>query len=162
MAREKLRTLGWTVLMMLVWPAMAMAADAGGVTIPWGDWVAAAAASMGETILMLVLGLVAWMSRSLPPAIAGMLKTKQVEQLLQRAVDYGLNAVAGAAKGKTLDVNTGNEVLNVALAYAVDRAPAQLISWLGGPQALQHMILARLQLGEDASAAALGVRPVGT
>jgi hypothetical protein len=152
----------WAIVLWLAWPAMALAAEtAVGVTIPWGDWLAAAVGSMGETILMIVLSVVAWMSKSLPASIAAMLKTKQVEQILQRSVDYGLNAVAGAAKGKTLDVNTGNEVLNVALAYAVDRAPAQLLAWLGGPEALQHMILARLQLGEDASAAALGVRPVG-
>lgn len=159
---EKVKTAYWTIVLWLAAAGIALAAEAPGVTIPWGDWVSAAAASMGETILMLVLSVVAWMSRKLPAGVSAMLKTKQVEQLLQRAVDYALNAVAGAAKGKTLDVNTGNEVLNVALAYAVDRAPAQLIAWLGGPEALQHMILARLQLGEDASASALGVRPVGT
>ncbi len=79
----------------------------------------------------------------------------RVELLLSNAIGYGLNAVAGAVKGKTLDVDVGNQVLAAALQYAVDNAPGWLQSWAGGPEGLAKKIWARLNLGDGADDSAI-------
>lgn len=66
------------------------------------------------------------------------------------AVNYGLNAVAGATKGKTLSIDVGNQVVTQALGYAVDNGPGKLIGWLGGEEGIRDKILARLTLPEEA------------
>jgi hypothetical protein len=128
-------------------PAVAYAAD-GSITIPYGqlfsDWQPVFAAVLA--------GLVAWGFRQLPGNVAAILGNGRVELLLNNAINYGLNAVAGAAKGKTLDVNVGNKVLAEALQYAIDNAPKWLLTWAGGPEGLAKKIWGRLDLDPAADA----------
>lgn len=147
----------WALVGVWILLGMASAHAADGVTIPLGDWVVGVASwllPIAGTVLMAVLTTVAG---KIAPWAVQYLKTQAVEQLLGNAVNFGLNAVEGAAKGKTLDVTTGNAVLNEALGYAIAKGPSAIISWLGGPDGISHMLLARLPLDESASAAKLGV-----
>lgn len=61
--------------------------------------------------------------------------------MLERAVDYAIAQVEGAAKGKTLDVTTANSVLNEAIAYVITLGPS-MAKRLG--ENLKPMLLARL------------------
>jgi hypothetical protein len=123
------------------------AQDGTAVTLPIGDWVQQAK----DFIAPFILAVIAWLMRKLPAHIVDILKTMKAEQLLAKAVDYGLNAVAGAAKDKVLSVSVGNAVIAQAVQYAIDNGPGWLIKWLGGEEAIAAKIIARLNL--DANAA---------
>lgn len=129
-----------------------VAPDATTVVVPYGNWLDAVLSNAQEIIVAGLLAVVAFVLRKLPAGVADAFRTLRVEQLLARAVDYGINATRGAAKGKSLSVDVGSEVLAKAISYAVDRAPALLIEWLGGVESLKQMILARLNLDPEADA----------
>jgi hypothetical protein len=93
----------------------------------------------------------AWLARKLPGQAANILITLRVDQLLQKAVQYGINATAGAMKDKPLSVDVGSEVLENALQYVVDNGPGWLIKWMGGKDTIRQKIIARLELDEAAS-----------
>jgi hypothetical protein len=127
--------------------AQASAAGSTSVSLPIGDWLADAAAFIGA----IAAAVVAWLLRKLPASVQQVLTTMQAEQLLGKAIDYALNAVAGAEKGKTLDVKVGSAVVASAVQYVVDHGPTWLIAWLGGAAAIEQKIIARLDL--DANSA---------
>jgi hypothetical protein len=122
------------------------------VSIPWGDWL-----YEGATTLIAVIGaLMAWGMRYLPARLVAFLQTEAIEQLLKNAISYGVNTTAGAAKGKSLNLDVGNEVLERALQYAIDNAPKWLVSWAGGEEGIKGKIIARLDLDEKAAMPPVG------
>lgn len=136
----------------------AIAAE-GQVVVPYGDWLSAGLTVLnGLPIASVVIGwfLVAIQNLGLPAQVASLLKTMITEQMLGKAIDYALNAVAGATKGRALSVSVSNDVLRQALGYVVDNAPGWLTAWLGGPDGIRTRILARLQLGPEAKIAQSG------
>lgn len=151
-----LAVFGLVLLLASFAPAFAqdtvVAPDATTVVLPVGTWVDGIIANAIGIATAAVLALFAWGVRQLPKGVADIVKTLRIEQLLVRAVDYGLNAVAGATRGRTLDVRVGSEVLAQAAQYAIDQAPGRLIEWAGGVEAIKKMILARLQLAPEADA----------
>lgn len=125
------------------------AGEADTIVVPVGNWADAIlenAASMVAALLMAVFG---WLLRKLPKQMVDLLLTLRVEQIMRRAVDYGINATRGAVKGKALSFDVGNEVIAAALQRVIDSAPGFLINWMGGIEAIKAMIVARLNLGED-------------
>jgi hypothetical protein len=139
--------------MLIVAPAMAaeVAAD-GKVAIPWGDLLASGASLLTSfAVAALAAGLA-----MLPPSINAVIKTWRVEQLLTNAIGYGINAVAGAAKGQVLSVPVGNKVIEQAAEYAVQNGSAALIKWMGGPDAVKKKIVSRIDLDPTASKATVG------
>lgn len=126
---------------------MALAADSTSVSIPVGDWL-----QQGSAILAgLAASRVLWLIARLPPAWSAAAKAAALDQLLTKAIDYGINAVAGAEKGKTLSVNVGNAVLATALQYAVTHGPEWLLAWAGGKSLVAQKLVARLPLEGAAS-----------
>lgn len=122
------------------------------VVVPVGNWISEAASSLSQVIGAIALAAFAFLLRSVPKGIGDVIRTFQVEQIIQRGVDYGINAVKGATKDKELTINVGHAVLAEALQYIIDQAPAWLVSWVGGPEALKKMILARLNLASASDA----------
>ncbi len=142
------------LLCPLVQAAMAAEIVAGGaaptvVTIPWGDWLTAAA----PDIAALVLAAALWLVRQIPGEVGALLRTKRVEQLLDRSIGYGINAVAGAAHGRTLSLDVGSAVLAEAVDYAIEHAP-RLVAWAGEDH-LAEKIWARLRLDESVGKTAM-------
>jgi hypothetical protein len=127
------------------------------VAVPIGDWIGKSSGIIGSLLGVLVI----WLFRQLPAGIVQILRTMQVEQLLDKAITYGINAVAGASKDKVLTVNVGNAVIAQAAQYAIDHAPGWLIGWLGGETAIRQMIIARLNLEPVATIAPNGTRLMG-
>lgn len=115
------------------------------VVVPWGDWLAAVAPTLGSLILLAI----SWALRQLPAQASGVLTAMRVDQLLARAVDYGVNVTQGAVRGRTLDVATGNAVLAAALRYAVEQAPS-VVAMAGGEALVRNKLIARLDVGEGA------------
>lgn len=126
--------------------AQQVAAD-GHVSIPWGDYLAASA----STLVTLAASALAAALAMLPASINSMIKTWRVEQLLQNAIAYGINTVAGAAKGQTMSVPVANKVLEQALEYAIENGSASIIKWMGGEGVIERKIIARLDLEADGS-----------
>jgi hypothetical protein len=117
------------------------------VTIPFGDWIAAIAAHAGE----IVLAIAVFLMRKLPGRFMGIIDAARVDQLLEKAIEFGVNQVVGAAKGKVLTADVGSAVLSEALGYAIEHGPTSLITWAGGPDLIREKIVARLALDEQAT-----------
>jgi hypothetical protein len=117
------------------------------VAIPVAAWAEAAR----EIVLSVVLLLATFALRFLPGHAAILFKIFQVEQLLRRAVDYGMNSVvrAGGSDG-ALTVDVGNAVAAKAVQYAIDNGPAWLVTWMGGAEGVRQKIFARLPIAPDA------------
>ncbi len=131
------------------------------VTIPWGEWVQALLPLLGDLVLM-ALGLaLTFASAVLPKPLYSVLMMLRAEQLLKRAVDYGLNATDRAAHGKKLEVDVANTVVREAAAYAVGAA-GDVVKWLGGETGLVKKLYARLDIEEDSEIPAGGSEAVST
>lgn len=118
------------------------------ITWAWGEIVSQWIGAIGWALMALV----AWGMRMLPGQVVAILVTMRADQLFQKAIDYGLNAVAGAAKGKVLTVDVGNAVLAEAAQYVLDNAPGWLVKWLGGPEQIVKKLFARLNLAPESTA----------
>jgi len=118
------------------------------VEIPIGDWVKAAGGWVGPILGAAVLFLI----RKLPPQIAAILTTLRVDQLLDKALSFAINKVAGASHDKPMTIDVGNKVLAEALDYAIRHGAPAIIQWMGGADMIREKLLARLKL--DAQAAA--------
>lgn len=97
----------------------------------------------------LAFAAVAWLLRLLPGQIYAVLVAARADQLLQKAIDYGINMVKGASKDKALSIDVHNEVLAKALQFVIDNAPGWLQTWMGGPEQIANKIVARLNIQPD-------------
>jgi hypothetical protein len=115
-----------------------------------------------------LLQLVQWLASVLIPiAVAGLgfvrgpigmvLRAYLTEKKMAELVGYGLNAVAGAAKGKVLTVDVGSQVLAVVAQRALDDSPRYILKLLGGEEGIRAKALAMLHLEPDASTETLAV-----
>ena len=143
-------------------------ADSTAVLVPYGSWLDAILANAQGIAVAAILSIVAVASRNAPAWLAQIIKMLLTEQMLAHAVAFGINAVRGAVKGQTLSVGVGSEVLAQAFTYVISKAPGWFLKWVGGPENLKTMILARLDLEADADAKTVlegvlvDVRPDGT
>ncbi|AWI91470.1 hypothetical protein C0214_01150 [Methylobacterium sp. DM1] len=129
------------------------------VIVPWGDWLVALAVSLREPILTILIpiiaGYVIQAIRKVYPWAALFLTQRRVEMMLEAGVGYGLNAVQGATKGKTLSVNVAVPVIAKGTQYLVDTAPPAVIKAAGGPEGIAARMFRKLDLDDHASEAAV-------
>lgn len=136
-------------------PAAHAAGDAASpVVIPVGDWTNV----LANIALALVPIFIAWLVREIPAKYRQKLETEQngqfmtqAETLLEQAISYGINAVAGAEKGKTLSVDIANPVLRQAVSYVVTHGASDLYAWLGGASGIEEKIISKLNVDPAAS-----------
>lgn len=129
------------------------------VIVPWGDWLVALAVSLREPILTILIPIIAGYAiqaiRKVYPWAALFLSQRRVEMMLEAAVGYGLNAVSGAAKGKTISVNVAVPVIAKGTQYVIDTAPPAVIKAAGGADGIAARIFRKLDLDDGASEAAV-------
>jgi hypothetical protein len=130
-------------LAAVLMPSLAFAQETGGVVIPVGDW----AQALLLTMLSVVTPAVAWALRGLPKHVRWILAAARIEQLLTNALQDAINRTAGAVAGKTYTLDTGIDLANKALAYAVTHAPTLVREF--GLDDLWGKILARIPFDED-------------
>ncbi len=125
------------------------------VIVPWGDWLVALAVSLREPILTILLPIIAayiiQAIRKIYPWAALFLSQKRVEMMLEAAVGFGLNAVQGAAKGKTLSANVAVPVIAKGTQYVIDTAPPAVIKAAGGADGIAARMFRKLDLDDHAS-----------
>lgn len=119
----------------------ALAGDDTSITIPWGQY----AVDLLGFISAILLPFIGVKLHALLDAKIGKEQTDRVEQLLEKAIAYGINATSGAVADKALTKDIGNAVLAQAANYAIANAP-KLVEWAGGAEAIEKKILARLNL----------------
>lgn len=115
------------------------------VAIPIGAWI-------NDALMVLLAGLgtiVAWAFRWLPARWNAILMTAQADQLLTKAIAYGINAVAGAAKDKTLSIEVSNRVLREAVTYAIVHGSDAVKEFLGTPEDIAEKVFARLSAAPE-------------
>lgn len=128
------------------------------VTVPLGEWVAGVVNFIIPALGVVLMGFVTYAAKFLPATLQSYVtaqNTQAVEQLLERAITFGLNKVVGATAGDALTVPVGSQVLAEAAQYAIDHGPDKLIAWAGGEDGLREKILARLKLAPGADGGAL-------
>lgn len=129
------------------------------VIVPWGDWLVALAVSLREPLLTILVpiiaGYVIQAIRKVYPWAALFLSQKRVEMMLEAAVGYGLNAVQGAAKGKTLSAKVAVPVIAKGTQYVIDTAPAAVIKAAGGADGIAARMFRKLDLDDGASEASV-------
>lgn len=134
----------------------AVATASGVASLPYGDWVVALLQVVGPLAILVLTFAVRTVISKLLPIGGAFITDKFVESTVEKWVDYGINATAGAMKGKKLDVDTGSMVLANALNRAADRANASklgenLMKWAGGPEEVANKIFRKLDLTDGAS-----------
>lgn len=133
-----------------------MEVDPNTVVVEWGTWMPVIAGIVAAVVLGGFWVLVGRM----PDKVQDLVRTLQVEQLVKRAVDYGVNAAVGATKGAKLTVDVGNEVIAFGANYALNEGGAKVIEYAGGTEGIKRKILARLDLVPEASESAMIVSDV--
>ncbi len=151
------------LLLTLAVPVIALAAEAAPETVAqsvsettkviWG-WGSAASA-LAEVLAYVLAGVVAWAFRKLPGNLSAVFGNARVDKLVENAINYGLNAVKDATKGKTMQVDVGNEVMAKALQYALENSGTWLLDWAGGTEGLAKKIWGKLPLEPTATDAAV-------
>lgn len=123
------------------------------ITWAYGSTIAQWASAAGSIMFAVIM----FFLRKLPGQAVALLLTFRVDQILQKAIDYGVNAVEGASKGKVLEVDVGNVVLARAVQYVLDNAPKWLQDWMGGPEQIVQKIFARLNLSPNSTLPSVGL-----
>ncbi|KQQ13787.1 hypothetical protein ASF59_20080 [Methylobacterium sp. Leaf121] len=126
------------------------------VILPWGDWLVALAQMAGQILLPIVLPLLAayviQAIRKTYPWLALVLTQERLEQMGRALTDYGLNAIEGAAKGKTLSVDVGSRVVAAGVQRGLETVPPAVIKAAGGAEGIAKIIFRQLPLETGASA----------
>ncbi|SER61970.1 hypothetical protein SAMN05216548_1319 [Faunimonas pinastri] len=141
------------LLLLVLFPAAALAADGYSVTVPWGSLLIEFIVAFGGVIVAAILAIYHLVLKHLPAPIRTFLEQRNADQLLERMINYGLNSAAGAAKGKTLNMEVGSRVMQAALGYGFGQAPKRLAKYFdqGHPGvAVAKAIYARLDMDAGA------------
>jgi hypothetical protein len=139
--------IGWFVLAAHAFAQTVAEKSDSVVSIPVSSWVE----GIGAAVLPMVALFVAWIIRKLPSQVAAILTTMRVDQLLEKAISYGINTTVNATKDKPLTVDLGNEVVAKAAQYVVDNGPGWLIGWMGGAKGIEEKIIARINVDSKAA-----------
>lgn len=130
------------------------------VSIPYGQWIEDIGDIAAAWLIPALLGGLTWVVTRYVPlplrGIANMILARQAEQLLQKALAYGVRSTKNAGDG-TLEVPVANEVLRNGLNYALANGWPKLLEFLDGPDGILQKLFARLDLPKEASASAMGV-----
>jgi hypothetical protein len=140
-------------LVLAVVVAPALAAEATTVTLPYGDWIAGLAGLAAQVLAPVLIAAATGLVAVLPWPLRLFLTASLVERLARNALDFALNEVEGAARGRALTVDLGRAVLARAVGRAVAQAPGWLLEAAGGPVGIAEKVFRLLHLEPAASAA---------
>lgn len=127
--------------------AQAVPAPAPDVGVPYSDLLS----TILDYITPILVGVIMWTFRFVPSRIRALLMTMQVEQLLSRAITFGINSVREATRDKTLTLDVSNKVLKEALAYALLHGGTIIRQFMGKPEDIAEKIWARLPVDAEAA-----------
>ncbi|MDP4004168.1 hypothetical protein [Methylobacterium sp. NEAU K] len=136
----------------LLSPALAGAtAQTGGVAIPWGDWLVALLQPVSAVLVPLAAAAVTAGVARVAPWAASLLTRERIEAAIRAGAEYGQNAVAGAARGRTVSVDLGSAVVAAGARHVLATAPAHVVRKAGGAEGIATRIFRALPLDPQAS-----------
>lgn len=122
--------------------------------LSWEALLAALGPSIASLAVTVFTGLATILLGRFAPVWLSSLLQSRIETTVQTAVDYALNDVHGAAKGKTLSVPVGSAVVATALQRIVDSTSPWLVGKVkGGLPELANRVFRKLDLVPEATAA---------
>lgn len=127
--------------------------SAAAVSVPWGDWLVALLQPVSAVLVPLAATAVTAGIARLAPWAASVLTRDRVEAAIRAGAAYGQNAVAGAAKGRTVSVDLGAAVVAAGARHVLATAPAHVVRTAGGAEGVAARIFRALPLDPQASAA---------
>jgi hypothetical protein len=135
-------------------PALAAAAALpAGAAVPWGDWLTALLQPVSAVLVPLAAAaLTAGIARVAPWA-ASVMTRDRVEAAIRAGAEFGQNAVAGAARGRTVSVDLGSAVVATGARHVLATAPAHVVRTAGGAEGIAARIFRALPLDPQASVA---------
>ena len=133
----------------LVSPAHAAAS----VTLPWGDWLTGLLQPASAVLVPLAAAAVTAGIARVAPWAASVLTRDRVEAAIRAGAEFGQNAVAGAARGRTVSVDLGSAVVAAGARHVLATAPAHVVRSAGGAEGVAARIFQTLPLDPQASAA---------
>jgi hypothetical protein len=138
----------------LMSPAHAAAAlPATGVSLPWGDWLTGLLRPVSAVLVPLAAAAVTAGIAKVAPWAASVLTCDRVEAAIRAGAEFGQNAVAGAAKGRTVSVDLGSAVVAAGARHVLATAPAHVVRRAGGTEGVAARIFRALPLDPQASVA---------
>jgi hypothetical protein len=149
-----MRILATLALALVLAPTVALAADVVPVSmvyIPAGD-VLTPVISIAWT---LIGGGAIWLAHRVLSRIGMTDESHQIDALIETAISFGANAVAGAmpiVAGEVIAVRVASPVLAAALEYVLITAKPWMLAHLGSPATIAKWIWARMPLEADAEA----------
>ena len=117
----------------------------GSVAVPIGDYAAGIAPFLTTAIVTVVGGLITFLLDKFVGSFATANMRDAVNQLLEKAVQYGVNMAVENIPAN-IEVSVQNPVVAHALEYALKHGPTKLIAWMGGATMIEEKILARIKL----------------
>lgn len=120
------------------------------VTIAWGELFS----TLLQYIAVALISLITWSCRFLPPQLYALMMTMRVDQLLQKAIIFGVNSVAGAGidsdgNPKVMTVEISNRVLREALVFTMQHGGELVKQFAGKPVDLAEKLWARMPVGDN-------------
>lgn len=112
------------------------------LSIPYGDILSDVLAYVGTALFAVVM----WAFRFLPAQIYSLLMTMRADQLLAKAISFGINATKDATKDKVLTIDVSNAVLREALGYALLHGGGLVKKFMGEPEEIAEKLYARLNV----------------
>lgn len=140
----------WCLTALAVLASLTAAHAATDVTIPVGEWGAGLISFITTFVAPAIGVVVVWLFRNVPAAYVTAQNRSAVEQLLEKAVMFGLNT-AKANLPENVTVPITNDVIAAAAKYAISHGPA-IVEWAGGAAKIEEKILARLNVTPIADA----------
>ncbi|WP_426314280.1 hypothetical protein ACN9MF_25385 [Methylobacterium fujisawaense] len=138
-------------LAALVEPAAARSAT--DLAIPWGDWLVGLLQPVTAALVPLAAAAVTAGIARVAPWAASVLTRDRIEAAIRAGAEFGQNAVAGAARGRTVGVDVGAAVVSAGARHVLATAPAHVVRKAGGPEGVAARIFRALPLDPQASAA---------
>lgn len=135
-------------------PAVApVAASIAGPALPWGDWLSGLLQPVTAALVPLAAAAVTAGIARVAPWAASVLTRDRIEAAIRAGAEFGQNAVAGAARGRTVSADLGAAVVAAGARHVLATAPAHVVRKAGGPEGVAARIFRALPLDPQASAA---------
>ncbi|GJD33447.1 phage tail tip lysozyme [Methylobacterium aerolatum] len=128
------------------------AADAAAAQTPWGAWLTTALQAVEASLVPMAAAALTAAIAKVAPWAATLLSRQWIEGAIRAGIEYGLNAVAGAVRGRTLSADLGPAVVAAATQHVVATSPAAIVRKAGGVQGVAARIFQALPLEAAASA----------
>jgi hypothetical protein len=140
-----LAALALACLAAVILPLTAFAAEVGtvgdtAVVLPWGQWVVAIAETAKEVLIPVAIAFVTAIVGRLGWFVQMWFTQQRIDRMVRLAADYAVNAVKGAAAGKTASIDIAPILLRVGLQRAVGSTESWVVKAAGGEKGVAERL----------------------